>query len=444
MAERIIMPKAGMAMEEGTILRWLKKTGEPVEKGEAVLSIESDKATLEVEAEASGVLLATLYPEGTVVPVTETIGWIGQAGEAVPTPQPEAQTAPASGPGAQTDALRSPAHPHSAPSGPSAVAAAPRPAATPAARRLARERGLDLAALTGTGPFGAVQAADVQGAGTVGAGASAARRPRVSPLAGKLARMRSLDLNGLQGSGPGGRILKADLPAGAAQGDEILVPLSRIQQLTGMRMLQSHSEIPAVALHARCDVTRLAALREEINAAGESKVTYNDFVLRAVALSLPKHPFLNATYREQALALKKSIHLGMAVAGPGGLVVAVLRDADRLPFLELSLAARELAGKARENRLAPDELSGGTFTVTNIGMYGVFYFTPIINPPQVAILGVGSIEEEPALAGGQLVMRKVMGLSLSFDHRAMDGVQPAAFLGELRRVLESPSLLLLP
>ena len=444
MAERIIMPKAGMAMEEGTILRWLKKTGEPVEKGEAVLSIESDKATLEVEAEASGVLLATLYPEGTVVPVTETIGWIGQAGEAVPTPQPEAQTAPASGPGAQTDALRSPAHPHSAPSGPSAEAAAPRPAATPAARRLARERGLDLAALTGTGPFGAVQAADVQGAGTVGAGASAARRPRVSPLAGKLARMRSLDLNGLQGSGPGGRILKADLPAGAAQGDEILVPLSRIQQLTGMRMLQSHSEIPAVALHARCDVTRLAALREEINAAGESKVTYNDFVLRAVALSLPKHPFLNATYREQALALKKSIHLGMAVAGPGGLVVAVLRDADRLPLLELSLAARELAGKARENRLAPDELSGGTFTVTNIGMYGVFYFTPIINPPQVAILGVGSIEEEPALAGGQLVMRKVMGLSLSFDHRAMDGVQPAAFLGELRRVLESPSLLLLP
>jgi len=431
MAERIIMPKAGMAMEEGTILRWLKKAGEPVEKGEAVLEIESDKATLEVEAEASGVLLTTLYPEGTVVPVTETIGWIGQAGEALP------EVATASAPAAPPAAA-----PAAAPS-----AGSPRRAATPAARRLARERGLDLAALGGTGPFGAVRAGDVEAAGVPAAGAGTGKPPRVSPLAGKVARMRSLDLSGVQGSGPGGRIRKMDLPAGAPEGPdgtELIVPLSRVQQLTGKRMVQSHGEIPAVTLHGRCDVTRLSALREELNAGGERKLTYNDFVLRAVALTLPRHPFLNASYQEQSLSLKKRIDLGMAVAGPGGLVVAVLRDADRLPLLELSRNARELAGRARENRLSPDELSGGTFTVTNIGMYGVFYFTPIINPPQVAILGVGSIEEEPALAGGQLAMRKVMGLSLSFDHRAMDGVQPAAFLGELRRALESPSLLLLP
>jgi pyruvate dehydrogenase E2 component (dihydrolipoamide acetyltransferase) len=419
-----------------------------VKKGEPVLEIESDKATLEVEAEATGVLLATLFADGTVVPVTETIGWIGEAGEAVPAQgtnaiAPTAAQAPAEAPRAATE-LQAP-RPEAAAS--AAEAAPPRPAATPAARRMAWERGLDLSALPGTGPFGAVRAADVKTAGArmpASDLAGTAKRPQASPLAGKLARMRSVDLAGVRGSGPGGRILKADLPAGPARDEEVLVPLSRIQQLTGRRMVQSHSDIPAVTLHGRCDVSRLAALREELNAGGERRLTYNDFVLRAVALTLPKHPFLNAVYQEQSLALKKRINLGMAVAGPSGLVVAVLRDAAHLPLMELSRAARELAGKARENRLSPDELSGGTFTVSNIGMYGVFYFTPIINPPQVAILGVGSIEEEPALSGGRLVMRKVMGLSLSFDHRAMDGVQPAACLGELRRVLESPSLLLLP
>jgi len=280
--------------------------------------------------------------------------------------------------------------------------------ATPAARRAAREKGLDLAEVTPSGRHGEVREADVRRA--------------------------------VEGAAPRATA-PARAPALLAEGDTRL-PLSSIQKVTGRRMLQSHLEIPPVTIQGKADVTEMLSMRERINAGAEAKVTINDMVLRAVARALAAHPRVNSVLDGNDVVCRKAIDIGLAVATPQGLVVPVVRGADRLPLAALAARTRELAAKAREKSLSQADFEGGTFTVSNVGMYGVTAFTPIINQPQAAILGVCAIEEELHLAGGAVAARKRLGLSLTFDHRILDGAEAAQFLKGLIDVLENPLMIL--
>ena len=396
----VIMPKTGMAMEEGTILRWMKKAGDPVRKGEAIAEIETDKSTMELEAEADGTLLAVLHGDGETVKVSVVIAWIGQPGEVIPAPSlTEPATAGVSA-AAKVPAAAAPASP--------AEPTAGRVAATPAARRAAGERNVDLATVPPSGRHGEVREADVL---RFAAPAAEARRiPEAPPLT-------------------------------LADGDS-RVPLSSIQKVTGRRMLQSHLEIPPVTCQARADVTELLVMRERINAGVDAKITINDMVVRATARVLAAHPRVNSVLDGAEVIYRKAIDIGVAVATPQGLLVPVVRAADTLSLAALAARTRELAAKAREKKLAPAELEGGSFTISNVGMYGITAFTPIINLPQAAILGVCAIEESLALVGGNVTVRKLMGLSLTFDHRVLDGAEAALFLKGIKDALENPLMVL--
>ena len=368
----VIMPKTGMAMEQGTIVRWLKRAGDAVRKGEAIAEIETDKSTMELEAEADGALISILHGDGETVSVSVVIAWIGQPGEQAP-------------------------------------AAEGRVPATPAARQAAREARVDLASVPASGKHGEVRRPDVL------ASAAPVAAPAAAPtLAPTLA---------------------------IANGDT-RVPLSSIQKITGRRMQQSHLEIPAVTCQTRADVTELLAMRERINEGAEAKVTINDMVVRAAAKALAAHPRVNSVLDGAEVIYRKAIDIGLAVATPQGLLVPVVRAADTLTLAALAARTHELAAKAREKTLAPAELEGGSFTVSNLGMYGITGFTPIINQPQAAILGVCAVEESLALVGGALTTRKLMGLSLTFDHRILDGAEAALFLKGIKDSLENPLMVL--
>jgi pyruvate dehydrogenase E2 component (dihydrolipoamide acetyltransferase) len=437
MASSIIMPKTGMAMEEGTIIRWLKAEGDSVHKGEAVAEIETDKSTMELEAEADGVLLRIVHTDGQTVPVAQVIGWIGKPGEAiaqeppsVPAPQEQSRVAQPS------ETLLDGAA-GGLPSG--------KVAATPAARRVAAENKINLASVAPTGGHGEVRQRDVQ---------AAAQSLAVSPLAKKIAAQSGIALGGLKGSGPGGRITTADLPLApsgsaspGAQGRERRLALTPIQKTTGKRLLQSHTEIPCVTCQAKADVSELLSVREHLNAAlsgteQAAKTTINDWVLKAVAKALQANPRLNSVLDGGELVYRLDIDIGMAVATPRGLLVPVLRAVDSLSLGQVALRSRELSVRAKEGKLSARELEAGTFTVSNLGMYGISSFTPIINQPQVAILGVCAIEQELHMIDTQVKARSVMGLSLTFDHRALDGVEAALFLKSLRELLENPLMIL--
>lgn len=415
----VIMPKAGMAMESGIILRWLKQPGDTIARGETLLEIETDKASMEVEAETTGILLGVLHPEGATVPVTETIGWIGQPGEPVPasvSSQP-APTAPSSAPATEPGKPV----PVTQPDG--------RPPATPAARRIARERGIDLSRLTPSHPDGALRARDVAALPTL----------RVTPFARKIAAEKGIDLHRLAGSGHAGKILAADVEQAAASQPR-RIPLTGMRQTIARRLAQSHADIPAATLTLSADVTALFAHRAALKQAGLD-VTLNDLILRATALALGGFPTINATFEQGTLLAWPDVNLGVAVAVDNGLVVPVLHRIQHTPLLELAARARHTVAGARAGKLPPDAFLNGTFTVTNLGMLGIEHFTPIINPPQTAILGVCAAEEHPVQHQGQLAWRTRMHLCLTHDHRVIDGAVGAAFLNRLKDLLSTPDTL---
>jgi pyruvate dehydrogenase E2 component (dihydrolipoamide acetyltransferase) len=386
MAHSVIMPKAGMAMETGTIVRWFKEVGDRVEIGEPLLEIETDKVTMEVEAEFSGTLLAVLKEPGDTVPVTETIGYVGEAGEPVPESTLSAE---------QTDG---------AAGAPETVGSGARIAATPAAKRLAAEHGVSLETVTGA--------------------------KTKTPSGGTDAPVRESDV----------RAVLKSLAAGS-HGE----PLSGMRAVIADRMLESHLTIPPVTLNTRARVSRLLQLREELNAARrtgtEPKISINDLVLKATAIALASHPALNATFSEGLLKRHQEVALGMAVALEHGLVVPVLRNLEKRPVREIARQTAETADRARRRELTSADLSGGTFTVTNLGMYGIVSFNPVINPPQVAILGVCAVQRT-AVAESLEEGTAFMGLSLTIDHRVIDGAQGALFLQTLVELLENPISLL--
>ena len=439
MATKIIMPKLGMAMTEGVVVKWLKQDGEPVEKGETIVVVMSKKITYEVEAPVSGILRIVAQPKETRA-VGEVIGYITAPGE----PLPEEEVAVA---------VTAPPEEKAVPPPPPAAKPAPPKEkkfvrASPAARRLARELGVDLAQVPGSGPGGRVTEADVRRFHEE----EQARREAVpavlaTPLARKMAKEEGLDLSRIKGTGPGGKITEADVLRALEERAPEEAPRRRVIPFTGMRqaiaeqMMHSLHSMAQLTLTSKADVTALVELREALRARWEERISYTDLIVKAVALALREHPLLNATLVGEEIVLLDEVNIGVAVALEEGLIVPVVRQADKKSVREISHTIRDLAQRAREGTLNVDEVTGSTFTITNLGMYGIDAFTPIINPPEVAILGVGRITEELALVQGQVGVRSVMMLSLTIDHRVVDGAPAAAFLDTVRGYLEQPALI---
>jgi len=431
----IIMPKAGMAMETGKIVKWLVKEGDAVSAGDMILEIETDKVNMEVEAFASGTVLKIFANEGDEIPVTQVIGYIGEPGEKVPDAPAklavhvdasnEKQAVPAAKPAAAGKAL---SHGGRIP-------------ATPLAKTLAKQRGIDLSTVTPSGHLGHIKAADVPDAPTAASGAKA------TPLARAMAKAQGVDLSGIGG---GGRIYAKDVEdamaaAKAAQvktvplmeGDTTM-PLSGMRKVIARRMFESHIEAPPVTMHAKADVSALLAHRRETNAKGGEKLSINDYVIEACAQALHEMPEANISFGGDCIVQRGHVNIGVAVAlEGGGLIVPVLRDADQKNIDALSAQMKDLAKRARSGKLAPDEYTGGTFTISNLGMMGITYFTPILNTPESMILGVNTIEKVLTMSDDdKLFNRDMMGLSLTFDHRAHDGASAALFMQRVVQKLE--------
>jgi len=418
MAIAVIMPKAGMAMEQGTITRWLKKVGDPIKKGEPILEIETDKVSMEVEAEVNGSLLAILEEAGAVVPVIQAIAWIGTAGEAVPSVEKTATAVKTIDPVKKVNEV----NPVITQQNPGKIAA------TPAAKTLAKEKKIDLAKIAPTSASGVIKRRDVEAKANI----------KVTPLARKMALEREIDLQSIKGTGAGGKITVSDIEALPRPAKKI--PLVGMRKVIAQRLCASKREIPEVTLTLSADVTALLALRTKLKAEGKT-FTVNDFILCAVARALSESPMVNATLENDVIHSWPDVNLGVAVGLDNGLVVPVLRKAQNYTLTELAAVAKQQIELARNGKLMPDDFLGGTFTITNLGMFGVEHFNPIINLPQVAILGICAAQERLFLDQGQVKAKTMMPLCLTHDHRVIDGVCGMNFLNRVKGLLENPEIL---
>ena len=447
MAIELTMPKNGMDMTEGTIVRWLKNEGDHVDRDEPVMEIETDKITMESEAPAEGYLLKKLYEDGAVVPVLTVVGYIGEKGEKVPdapaAPASEAKKEEAPAPAAEAPAAEVPA---AAPVAAVAKVSGDGIAATPMARRLAAEKGIDLSTIAPSGKHGEIVAADVEG------GKAA---PKASMLAARIAADQGIDLSTVTGTGFGGKIMSGDLAnAGSSAMASVMREIDAVierHKMSGMRkviaqrMSQSHAEIPPVTQNVKVDVTDLIALRAQINDGLDKaeKISLNDILIKAVGRALCSHERMRMQLDGDEFVLVDKFNVSMAVSVDGGLVVPVIRDVDRKSLYEISRDAKDLAKRAREGKLMPDEMVGGVITISNLGMYGIHSFTPIINQPEASILGACEVEDELALVDGEVCVRKKMILSLTYDHRVMNGAEAAEFTMTVRKLLEHPLSILI-
>jgi pyruvate dehydrogenase E2 component (dihydrolipoamide acetyltransferase) len=410
----IAMPRLSDSMEEGTIIKWLKAEGDEVARGDELVEIETDKATMTYEADTDGVL-QIVAAEGDTLPVGEVIarlnggasgdGASGDGRRASEGAEPEAEPAPPPEPEPEHEPEPEVAAP--APQGNGGE----RVKASPIARRMASEKGLDLSSLSGTGPGGRIVKADVEGASPTDA-----RRPT------------------------------PDAPAPQAptgRGDSELVELTRTQQLIARRMAESKATVPDFALDMDIDMAAAVAMRTQLKDVAEVVPSFNDMVVKACALALREYPRANGSYKDGRYELHARVNVGVAVAAQDALIVPTVFDADRKSLGEIARATRELAGKVREGTIAPPDLSGGTFTVSNLGMYGITSFTAVINPPQAAILAVGAIEQRPVVVDGEIVPRHRMAVTLACDHRILYGADAAEFLARIRDLLQAPASLAL-
>jgi pyruvate dehydrogenase E2 component (dihydrolipoamide acetyltransferase) len=411
----IQMPRLSDTMEEGVIANWHKQVGDKVARGEVVAEIETDKALMELEAYDDGVLEKILVEAGTTVPIGEPIAVLGDgsgsAAEAAPAP---AAPAPAA---AEPAAEEAPAAPAPAPAAAPVETAAPaesgsKPKASPLAKAVAKEKGVDLGTVQGTGPGGRIIRADIEAAAS-----AAPAEPTPAPAA------------------------QATAPA-VVNDDVEEIPLSNIRKVTAKRLTESKQNAPHFYLTSAIDVTELlefrASLNERLQSAGGPKISVNDLIVKAVATSLRANPAVNVSFAGDKMLQHKRINLGVAVAIEGGLVVPVVKDADRKSVSEIATESRELAGRAREGKLKLDEMSGGTFSISNLGMFGIEQFSAVINPPEAAILAVGAARDEVQVRDGEFVARKILRVTLSADHRAVDGAVGAAFLQQFTSLLEDP------
>jgi len=438
MATKVVMEALSPTMEEGRLVKWVKNEGDTVAKGEVLAEVETDKAVMELVARGDGVLRKRVLGEGQTAPVGQLVGVIAAADEDIGSILASAPaSAETAGGGAAAAAPATPAAPAAPPTpGTPAPTASQAPAAAQAP-----------SAPAPSAPAPSAPAPSHENGG----------RQRSSPLARRLASDRGLDLGQLQGSGPGGRIIKRDIEAAttagaaatpsaarrpAAAGDYTDVPLTQIRKTIARRLTESIGPIPTFYLTMEADLTRTAELRQAMTEAGnEFKVSFNDIILKAVATALARHPEVNAHWLGDRVRQFHRVHLGMAVAIEDGLITPVLFDADRKGLGELSQEARDLAAKARARKLTPNEYTGSTFSVSNLGMFGIDQFTAIINPPESGIIAVGAVEEKPVVVDGQVVVRKRVRFTMSCDHRVIDGATGARFLQDLRRMLENPLMI---
>ena len=396
MAYEVLMPQLGLTMEEGTVSQWVKHEGDPVKTGDVLLEITTDKLTNEVTSEHDGVLLKIVAQEGEDVPVKGLLCYVGQAGESV-------GAAPAAAPAAVP------------------VAAGARLRVSPLARKMAAKLGVDLSKLTGSGPSGRIRQQDVLAA------ANAAQAAAPAPAAAAAPAARPAAKGGLE----------------LMEGDTV-VKLAGMRKVVAQRMLQSHTEIPPVTQNTKVDVTELMKFRKMLLAETGSKYSVNDLILKATAKCLRAHPEVLVSLDGDQIIQRAHVNLGMAVALDAGLIVPVIRDADRLGLDALSAAAKDLASRAKSNKLTPDEYKGSTFSVSNLGMFGIETFTPIVNQPDAAILGVCAVEDELVMDDqGGISKHQVMRLSFTYDHRLIDGAVAAKFVMALRDLLEKPMSIIL-
>jgi pyruvate dehydrogenase E2 component (dihydrolipoamide acetyltransferase) len=440
MPSALVMPKPGQFTEECTIVRWLKKEGDPVAKGDVVFEIETDKSNMEVESFFDGVLLKILVPEGVPVPVQTVVGYVGQPGEVVPDTAPPPPSKPEREPTAAPAPMPTPkaaemAHAPAAVSGaapPSAPAVSPAaavaPPVSPRARRLAREKAIDPSKIRGRGPGGRVVETDVR--------AYLAERGydriRVTPAALELARKEGIDILEVAGTGIGGRITVEDVRRAA---EERPRPMSRMRQTIAQRLTHSFTTTPHIFVTVSADMTDLMDVRREAKQRG-APYTITDAIAYAVVRALTEFPAFNSVTDGRTVSRRSSVHLGLAVALDDGLVVPVIRRAQELSLAELHEAAATLVAKARAGKLTPEERSGGTFTISNMGMLDVESFTAIINPGESGILAVSSAMPRPWVRDGRIVVRQVMKMTVSADHRLIDGATAAGFLNSIRKRLE--------
>lgn len=460
MVYQVILPKLGQTVEEGRIVEWLKAEGDQVGRGDVLFTVETDKAVLDVESTNKGYLRKILVPAGEVRPVLTVVGLMTRQPDE---PLEEVEAAPA-------EAKAEPeAAPEAAPEAETTVkpetaaGRAGRIFASPRARKYAREHGVAIEVVTGTGPNGRIIERDVI--------AYLEAQPEATPVARNLAEHLGVDLRGVTGTGPRGRITKADVevaavvaaapasapepelpaaptptPAPAPTGTLAEVPLTGVRAVIAQRMHESHMTTAPVTLTMEVDATALVALREQLKVAlAETlgfNLGYNDLLIKLCAQALRAYPYVNARLDEDKIVHLDAVHIGLAIDTDRGLIVPHVSNADEKGLVEIAKDVRGLVERARTGRSSLDELSGGTFTITNLGMYDVDAFTPIINYPETAILGVGRIKPEPVVVEGEIVVRQMVWLSLTFDHRLVDGAPAARFLQHIKRLIEEPYLLL--
>jgi pyruvate dehydrogenase E2 component (dihydrolipoamide acetyltransferase) len=480
--QTVVMPKLGDTMEEGKILNWLVKEGDTIAKGDALAEIETEKVTIPVEAFSAGVVRKILVPAGTTVPVGEPIALTGTADEPLPAQaggQARAEAAQQAAPGAgrPTEQLT-----HEQAQAGAAPETIPPPAAQPLTSTAAQAAPQPAMAGGAPAPTGTAngRAAQAQAPATQpqAAAAPSGERVFISPIARRIAVEHGLDINSIHGTGPSGRVIREDVEAALAQqeaaraaqvaqpqpaapaaiaaaavpaaqpGEEVrAVPLSMMRKTIAKRLQQSAQTAPHFYVTMAIDATELGELREQINSYAATlpqplKISLNDLIIKGVALALAAMPEVNVSFNGDELLFKSHINVGMAVALEQGLIVPVIRDADKRGVLDIARESRRLAEAARTGKLKPEEFQGGTFSISNLGMYGVDEFTAIINPPEAGILAIGTATPTPVVREGQVVVRDIMKVTLSVDHRALDGATAARWLQELKKLLEQPMALL--
>jgi pyruvate dehydrogenase E2 component (dihydrolipoamide acetyltransferase) len=443
----------GYDMHEGKVVRWHKKEGEEVVRGEVIAEIETDKATVEYEAYTGGVMAKIVAEEGVVIPVGGLIAVMTNFGEAIPEDMlaelgavvsdapieqlSSAATAPVSAPASSNNGVVK---------------------ASPLAKRLARERGVDLTEIVGTGPEGRIVEADISALGAVTQAGPAAEQGevRASPLARRLAKERGIDLSTITGTGPGGRITESDVPEHAASDpvpatvaasaaatpaqESELVELSRMRQAIARVTVDSKREAPHFYVAVEIDMTKAMLFRRDVNdeVSAEQRVSVNDLIVKASAMAIKHHPKFNSSFQDNHLQMNVSVNIGIAIALDSGLIIPGINNCESKSLIEISTASRDLVSRANSGTLRNEEYSGTTFSVSNLGMFDVDSFTAIIFPPHAAILAVGTVKEQPVVRDGELAIAQIMKATISTDHRVADGAEAAQFISEIKKYLENP------
>lgn len=440
MAEPIIMPKYEMSQEVGTIVEWMKKDGDKVEKGETILAVETDKLTMDVECPATGIIAGIRGEAGDEIPVTEIIGYVLQPGEELP--KEEAPKAP------ETKAVEAKEDVR--------AAAEKKICATPVAKRLAKESGLNLADIAGTGAEGKVTKGDVEKAieEQAAPAADVNGKVRATPAARRIARENEIDLSSVAGSGPRDRVQASDVLGAAPKlvravrkaGESI--PFTGMRKKIAQRMTESYQTAPHVFMTVKADMSVFQDFRSRLNVraekAGTAHISATSLMVKAVSWALLRNPVLNSVLTEDSIDMQAETNIGVAVALDDGLIVPVVRNVEDLGLGEIAETVNDIVGRARKGELVPSEVLGGTFTISNLGAYGIEQFTAIINPGQTGILAVGAIQDEVVPDGeGGIEIVPMMRMTLSLDHRVADGASGARFMADLRDALQEPELMLL-